>query len=154
MLLCGMVDEEILAALRYLPEYPTCSKAVCWYGIRCGVNFAWPIEPSLQYSFAPYMSFGFFVIGSGDLQECALLVRMKGLLRAGGSLNFAWVFQALSIAQYFCTMAAKSAKCAMSRRLMALRIPLSMQFLQKNEIASSSRQSLTLLITRRNLAQK
>ena len=35
-----------------------------------------------------------------------------------------------------------------------VRIPVSVQFLQKNEIASSSRQSLTLFITRRNLAQK
>ena len=88
----------------------------------------------------PVVGFGLFVIGSGDLRECSLLVRARGLVRAGGSQNFAWVFQALSIAQYFCTMAAKSAKCAMSQRLMALRIPLSVQFLQKNEIASSSRQ--------------
>ena len=53
MVLCGIVDEEILAALGHLPEYPTCSKAVCWYGIRCTVNFAWPIEPSLQYGSTP-----------------------------------------------------------------------------------------------------
>ena len=51
--LCGIVDEEILTALGHLPEYPTCSKAVCWHGIRCTVNFAWPIEPSLQYGSAP-----------------------------------------------------------------------------------------------------
>ena len=76
----------------------------------------------------PVMGFGFFVIGSGELQEYTLLVRTEGLVRAGGSQNFVWVFQALSIAQYFYTMAAKSAKCAMSRRLMALRIPLSVQF--------------------------
>ena len=113
MVLCGIVDEEILAALGHLPEYPTCSKAVCWHGIRCTVNFAWPIEPSLQYSSTP--CFGFFVIGSGDLQECTLFVRTRGLVRAGGSQNFDWVFQALSIMQYFCTMVAKSSKCAMSR---------------------------------------
>ena len=153
MVLCGIVDEEIVAALGHLPEYPTCSKAVCWYGIRCTVNFAWPIKPSLQYGSTPCSGFCFFVIGSGNLQEYTLLVRTGGFVRAGGSQNFIWVFQALSIAQYLRTMAAKSAKCAMSRRLMALRIPLSVQFFQKNEIASSSRQSLTLLITRRNLAQ-
>ena len=45
----------------------------------------------------------------------------------------------LWVIKYLCTMAAKSAKCAMSWRLMALRIPLSVQLLQKNEIASSSR---------------
>ena len=67
--------------------------------------------------------------------------------------NFVSVFQALSMAQYFRTMDAKSAKRDMSRRLKALRIPLSVQLLQKNETASSSRQSLTLFITRRNLAQ-
>ena len=152
MVLYGIVDEEILAALGHLPKYPTCSKAVCWHGIHCTVNFAWPVKPSLQYGSAPCSGLLFFVIGSGDLREYNLLVRMRGLVRAGGSQNFVWVFQVLSIAQYFCTMAAKSAKCAMSRRLMALRIPLSVQFLQKNEIASSLRQSLTLLITRRNLA--
>ena len=36
---------------------------------------------------------------------------------------------------------------------LALRIPLSVQLLQKSETASSSRQSLTLFITRRNLTQ-
>ena len=50
MVLYGIVNEEILTALGHLREYPTCSKAVCWYGIRCTVNFAWPIKPSLQYS--------------------------------------------------------------------------------------------------------
>ena len=53
MVLCGIVDEEILTALGHLPEYPTCSKAMCWRGIRCTVNFAWPVEPSLQYSSTP-----------------------------------------------------------------------------------------------------
>ena len=82
------------------------------------------------------MGFCFFVIGSGDLREYTLLVRTGGLVRAGGSQNLVWVFQALSNAQYFRTKAAKSAKCVMSRRLMALRVPLSMQLLQRNEIAS------------------
>ena len=138
MVLCGIVDEKVLAALGHLPEYPTCSKVVCLYGIRCAWNFAWPIEPSLQYGSTPLAGFGFFEFGLGDLREHTLLVQTRGLVRAGGSQNFVWVFQALSITQYFCTMAARSAKCAMSRRLMALRIPLSVQFLQKNEIASSS----------------
>ena len=53
MVFCGIVDEEILTALGHLPKYPTCSKAMCWYGIRCGVNFAWPIDTSLQFSSAP-----------------------------------------------------------------------------------------------------
>ena len=54
MMLYSIVNEEILVALGHLPKYPTCSKVVCWYGIRCGVNFAWPIEPSLQYGSTPY----------------------------------------------------------------------------------------------------
>ena len=45
------------------------------------------------------------------------------------------------------------AKLVISRRLMALRIPMSVQLLQKNELASFSRQSFILFITRRNLAQ-
>ena len=53
MVLCCIADEDILVALGHLTEYPTCSKAVCWHGIRCTVNFAWPIEPSLQYSSTP-----------------------------------------------------------------------------------------------------
>ena len=87
----------------------------------------------------PVKGFGFFVIGLGDLRERTLLVWTRGLVRAGGSQNFVWVFQALSIAQYFCTMAAKSVKCTMSRRRMALRIPLSVQFLQKSKTTFSSR---------------
>ena len=62
-------------------------------------------------------------------------------------------FHALSIAQYFCTMVARSAKRVTLRRLMAFMIPLSVQLLQKIEIALSSRQSFILFITRRNLAQ-
>ena len=53
MMLCGIVNEDILAALGHLSKYPTCSKVVCWYGIWCGVNFSWPIEPSLQYGSMP-----------------------------------------------------------------------------------------------------
>ena len=152
MVLCGIWDKKILTTFGHLPEYPTCSKAVRWYCIRCTVNFPGSVEPSLQYGSTPCKGLWLLCNWIGDLRERTLLVQTRGLVRAGGSQNFVWVFQALSIAQYFCTMAAKSAKCAMSRRLMALRIPLSVQFLQKNEIASSSRQSLTLFITRRNLA--
>ena len=118
----------------------------------------WSLHGPLSHSSntvpRPGVGFGFLGIGSGNLHEFARLVRTQVLVRSGLSQNSVWVFQTLSIAQYFRTMAAKSAKCAMSWRLMVLRIPLSMHFLQKNEIASSSRQSLTLLITRRNLAQK
>ena len=53
MMLCSIVDEEVLAALGHLSEYPTCSKAMCWYDVRCAVNFAWPIETSLQYGSMP-----------------------------------------------------------------------------------------------------
>ena len=60
MVLCGIVDEEILAALGHLPEYPTCPKAVGWCCIRCCVYFAWPIEPSLQNGSAPRNVFRFF----------------------------------------------------------------------------------------------
>ena len=51
--LWGVLDEDILTALGHLPEYPTCSKAMCWYGIRCTMNFAGPVKPSLQYGSTP-----------------------------------------------------------------------------------------------------
>ena len=75
------------------------------------------------------------------------------VFRAGLSQNLVSVFQALPIAQYFCTMVDRSAKRVTSRRLMAFIIPLSVQLLQKVEIALSSRQSFILFITRRNLTQ-
>ena len=49
-----------------------------------------------------------------DLREFGCLVRTKVLVRAVLSQNSVWVFQALSIAQYFYTMVAKSVKCTMS----------------------------------------
>ena len=57
------------------------------------------------------------------------------------------------MAQYFRTMDAKTAKRVISRWLMAFKIPLSVQLLQKIEIAFSSRQSFIRSMTRRNLAQ-
>ena len=98
MMLCGIVNEDILAALGHLPKYPTCSKAMCWFGIRRGVNLAWPIEPSLQYGSTPCSGLWFLNHWIGDFREYTLLVRTRGLVRAGGSQNVAWVFQALSIA--------------------------------------------------------
>ena len=79
--------------------------------------------------------FIFLVLELGDLREFTLLVWIEDLARAGLSQKLVWVFQTHSIAQYFGIMAAKSAKCTMSRRLIAFRIPLSVQFLPKNEIA-------------------
>ena len=49
----GCFGKDVLATFGYLSEYPTCSKAVGWYGIRCCVYLAWPIEPSVQNSSAP-----------------------------------------------------------------------------------------------------
>ena len=46
----------------------------------------------------PVVGFCFFVIGSGDLRECTLLVRTGGFVRVGAPQNFVWVFQALSMA--------------------------------------------------------
>ena len=59
MVLCGVLNEEILTALGHLPEYPTCSKAVCWYGISCTMNFAGSIKASLQYGSMPCRGFLF-----------------------------------------------------------------------------------------------
>ena len=67
MVLCGVLNEEILTALGYLPEYPTCSKAVGWYGIRCTMNFAGPVKPSLQYGSMPCSGILILVFESGDL---------------------------------------------------------------------------------------
>ena len=153
MLFCFMACKKILATFCYLSEYPTCPKAMSWCCIWRTVKLTCPIEPPFHYGSTPGAGFGFLGIELVDLREFGRLVRTKVLVRAVLSQNSVWVFQALSIAQYFCTMVAKSAKCTMSRRLIALRIPLFVQFLQKSETASSSRQSLTLFSTRRNLAQ-
>src|SRR3954471_11357748 len=101
----------------------------------------------------PLEGFDFLLFSPGALLWCAHLIRTGLLFKAGLSQNFISVFQALSIAQYFCTMDAKSAKHVISRRLMALRIPSSVQLLQKIDIASPSRKSFILFITRRNLAR-
>src|SRR3954465_1045692 len=104
----------------------------------------------------PLEGFDFLLFSTGALLFLyygVLLIRTGLLFRAGLSQNLISVFQALSIAQYFYTMDAKSAKRVISRRPVVLRIPLSVQLLQKIEIASSSWQSFILFITRRNLAQ-
>ena len=64
-----------------------------------------------------------------------LLLWTRVVVKAGLSQNLASVFLALSTAQYFCTMVARSTKRVTSRRLMAFMIPLSVQLLQKIEIA-------------------
>ena len=75
------------------------------------------------------------------------------MVKAELSQNLVSVFLALSTAHYFCTIVARSMKRVTSQRLMAFMIPLSVQLLQKIEIALSSQQSFILFITRRNLAQ-
>ena len=60
-----ILGEDILAALGHLPEYPTCSKAVGWYVIRCCVYFAWPIKPSFQNGSAPRSGFVFLYYWDG-----------------------------------------------------------------------------------------
>ena len=51
---------KILAAFCYLSEYPTCTKAMRWRGIRHALNFAWPIEPFFQYGPMPSSGLWFF----------------------------------------------------------------------------------------------
>ena len=75
------------------------------------------------------------------------------MVKDGLSQNLVSVFLALSTAQYFCTIVARSMKRVTSRRLMEFMIPLSVHLLQKIEITLSSQQSFILFITRRNLAQ-
>ena len=65
MMLCGVVDEEILADLGHLPKYPTSSKAVGFHGIWRRVYFAWAIEPSLQNGAVPRNGFMFFDCWAG-----------------------------------------------------------------------------------------
>ena len=115
MLFGFMALEEILATLSYLLEYPTCSKAMGRCSVRRAVKLTWPVEPSFQYGSTPWAGFGFLGIELVDLREFSRLVRTKVLVRVILSQNSVWVFQALSIAQYFCTMVVKSAKCSMSR---------------------------------------
>ena len=151
-MLWGVFGEDVLAALGYLPEYPTCSKAVGWYGVRCCAYFAWAIEPSLQNGSVPRNGFIFLGYWTG---------RVTGMrpFRLDQWLSWdRWLPTSCLIfpGAFHCAVLlydnAKSAKCSMQRRLMALRIPSSMQLLQNADIASSSRQSLTLSLTRRNLA--
>src|SRR3954465_10370674 len=104
----------------------------------------------------PLEGFDFLLFSTGALLFLyygVLLIRTGLLFRVGLSQNLISVFQALSIAQYFCTMDAKSAKRVILRRLTTLSIPLFVQLLQKIEIASPSRQSFILFMSRRNLAQ-
>src|SRR3954471_13375835 len=101
----------------------------------------------------PLEGFDFLAFNQGALLRCALLIRTGLLFMAGLSQYSISVFRALSMAQYFCTMDARTAKRVILRRLMVLSIPLSVQLLQKIEIASPSRQYFILFITRRNLAQ-
>ena len=54
MLFYFMALEEILATFSYLPEYPTCPKAMGWCCIRRTVKLTWPIEPFFQYGSTPW----------------------------------------------------------------------------------------------------
>ena len=49
-----MAFEEILATFCYLPEYPTCPKAMGWCCVRSTVELTWPIEPFFQYGSPPW----------------------------------------------------------------------------------------------------
>ena len=91
----------------------------------------------------------FLTVGLGVPRGCALFACGGSWFGTDGSQRAARVSQVLSIALYFCTMVAKSANFSMWQRLMALRIPSSAQLLQNADIASSSRQSFTLSLTRR-----
>ena len=128
---------------RSSPLFATCRSIQhalrLWVGIVSGV--LWSLHGPLSHSSntvpRPGAGFGFLGIELVDLREFGRLARTKVLVRVVLSQNSIWVFQALSIAQYFCAMVAKSAKCTTSWRLIALRIHLFVQFLQKNETASS-----------------
>ena len=61
----GVLDKDVLAALGYLPKYPTCSKAVGCHGIWRRVYFAWAIEPSLQNGAVQRDGFMFFDCSAG-----------------------------------------------------------------------------------------
>ena len=52
--LWGFLDEEILAALGHLPEYPTCSKAMGRRSVRRAMKLTRPVEPSFQYGSTPW----------------------------------------------------------------------------------------------------
>ena len=153
MLFCFMFTR------RSSPLFATCRSIQHALRLCVGVvsSVLWSLHGPLSHSSntvpRPGAGFGFLGIELVDFREFGCLVRTKVLVRPVLSQNSLWVFQALSIAQYFCTMVAKSAKCTMSRRLIALRSPLFVQFLQKSETTSSLWQSSTLLSARRNLAQ-
>ena len=131
-------------ARRSSPLFAICQSIQHALSLRVGIvsGVLWSLHGPSSHSSntdpRPGVGFGFLGIGSDDLREFVRLVRTKVLVRAVLSQNPVWVFQVLYIAQYFCTMIAKSVKWTMSRRLIALRSPFSVQFLQKSETASSS----------------
>ena len=69
----GVFGKDVLAAFGYLPEYPTCSKAVGWYGIQCCVYFAGPSSHPSRTVPRRVMGLYFLAIGLGALQGCTLL---------------------------------------------------------------------------------
>ena len=108
------------------------------------------------------MGFRFFLIGSGDLREYTLLVLTGGLVRAGSDggfsesrripefcLGFPGAFHRTVLLYY----GRQVSKVCYVTATYGVEDSLVRAIFAKNEIASSSRQSLTLLITRRNLAQ-
>ena len=115
MVLCGIWDKKILTTFGHLPEYPTCSKAVRWYCIYCAMNFAGSAKPSLQYGSVPYRGFLLLCNELGCLMIVQPFTSDWVHIRSRIIPKFCFGFQALSIAQYFRTMDAKSAKRDMSR---------------------------------------
>jgi len=98
VVLWSVVAEDTLSALGHLPEYPTCSKAMRWFVVRCYVNFAGFVEPFLEDSFVPRNGFNFLVHGmmigcsAGVHPLCPSGGWPKGLRFPVGCLGFLGAF--------------------------------------------------------------
>ena len=79
----GVLDEEILTALSHLPEYPTCPKAMRWFGARRLMYLTGLVEQFVKDGSISREGFVFPVCGL--MIRCP--VRVHPLCPSGGLLE-------------------------------------------------------------------
>ena len=86
MLLWGSVGEDGLTALSHLSEYPTCPKAVCWFGIHRRMYLTGFVEQVVKDSLVSREGLDFFV--HEMIVRCP--VRVHPFCPSGGLLEGRW----------------------------------------------------------------
>lgn len=114
------------------------------------MNFTGSVEPALQHGSIPYGGFLFFVVWPRFLEVMRPFILDRDCIQGQIVPEFCFGFP-----NAFCHTVLSYYGCQVSEacnftRLMALRILMSVQLLQKDAIASSSRQSSILFMTKRN----